>query len=138
MRDVSRYEFRPVTESDLARIARWCSSPQVVRWWGPPDVEDAAETLATEQFASHAAKLDQNEPHLVDGRVELIPEVKAALDAYREGGFMVEFLPDFSEGNGRWWYTRIGSDYAPAQEGGRFHLVRKSLSARVSAKPADP
>ena len=49
---------------------------------------DAAETLATEQFATHAAKLDQNEPQLVDGRVLLIPEVKAALDAYREGGFM--------------------------------------------------
>lgn len=59
-------------------------------------------------------------------------------DNDREGGFTVEFLPDFSEGNGRWWYTRIGSDYAPVQEGGRFHLVRKSLSARVSAKPADP
>jgi aminoglycoside 6'-N-acetyltransferase len=51
VRDVSRYEFRPVTESDLARIARWRSSPQVVRWWGPPDVEDAAETLADRRVA---------------------------------------------------------------------------------------
>ena len=49
---------------------------------------DAAETLATEEFAAHAQKLDANEPQLVDGRVVLIPEVKQALDAYRDGGFM--------------------------------------------------
>ncbi|MFZ8528558.1 hypothetical protein ACO1NJ_14645, partial [Staphylococcus aureus] len=34
------------------------------------------------------AKLDANEPTLVNGRVEIIPEVKAALDAFIEAGFM--------------------------------------------------
>jgi len=40
----------------------------------------------------------------------------------REGGFTVEFSPDFSEGEGQWWYSRIGSDHAPNQKGGTFHL----------------
>lgn len=59
-------------------------------------------------------------------------------DNDREGGFMVEFLPDFSEGNGIWWYTRIGSDHAPSQKGGTFHLIRKSLTAKVSASESAP
>jgi butyryl-CoA dehydrogenase len=49
---------------------------------------DTAEAVADEHFASHAAKLDANEPTLVDGRVEIIPEVRAALDAFIEAGFM--------------------------------------------------
>ena len=40
----------------------------------------------------------------------------------RDGGFTVEFSPDFSEGEGQWWYNRIGSDTAPIQKGGSFHL----------------
>jgi len=56
----------------------------------------------------------------------------------REGGFMVEFLPDFSEGNGTWWYTRIGSDHSPAEKGGTFHVIRKSPSAEVSETPPAP
>jgi hypothetical protein len=40
----------------------------------------------------------------------------------REGGFMVEFSPDFSEGDGQWWYSRIGTDKAPTLKGGKFHL----------------
>src|SRR5262249_40872109 len=45
----------------------------------------------------------------------------------RDGGFTVEFSPDFSEGEGRWWYTRIGTDYAPTQKGGAFHLMKKGV-----------
>jgi hypothetical protein len=59
-------------------------------------------------------------------------------DNDREGGFMVEFLPDFSEGNGIWWYTRIGSNHALAQKGGAFHVIRKSLSAKASETPPTP
>ena len=43
----------------------------------------------------------------------------------REGGFTVEFSPDFSEGEGRWWVSRIGANQTPAQKGGTFHLSRK-------------
>ena len=42
----------------------------------------------------------------------------------RDGEFMVEFSPDFSEGEGRWWYRRIGTDHAPTQKGGSFHISK--------------
>ncbi|WP_052367414.1 acyl-CoA dehydrogenase [Algiphilus aromaticivorans] len=51
-------------------------------------VIDAAETLAVEAFADHAAKLDANEPEFDGERVHIIPEVKKALEAYIEGGFL--------------------------------------------------
>ncbi|MCU0869662.1 MAG: acyl-CoA dehydrogenase [Burkholderiales bacterium] len=51
-------------------------------------VIDAAHTLAVEQFAPHAKAVDEHEPRFVDGRVEIIPEVKAALDAFRDSGFL--------------------------------------------------
>jgi len=44
----------------------------------------------------------------------------------RDGGFTVEFSPDFSEGEGRWWISRIGADHAPTQKGGTFHLSKKT------------
>ena len=46
----------------------------------------------------------------------------------REGGFMVEFSPDFSEGEGQWWYSRIGTDTVPLQQGGRFRLRSSTVS----------
>ncbi|MRW91909.1 acyl-CoA dehydrogenase [Duganella sp. FT80W] len=49
---------------------------------------DTAERLATELFAPHNKKADANEPHVVDGAVRIIPEVKAALDAFSAAGLM--------------------------------------------------
>jgi hypothetical protein len=46
----------------------------------------------------------------------------------REGGFRVQFSPDFSEGEGQWWYSRIGTDTAPILNGGTFH-IRSSTSS---------
>ncbi|MBT6175599.1 MAG: acyl-CoA dehydrogenase [Deltaproteobacteria bacterium] len=51
-------------------------------------VLDTAHAIAREEFETHAHKLDENEPHLKDGKVQLIPEVKQALDAYVAAGFM--------------------------------------------------
>lgn len=56
----------------------------------------------------------------------------------REGGFTVEFSPDFSEGEGRWWYSRIGPDHAPTQQGGTFHLTRKMSYANAGDTPPAP
>jgi hypothetical protein len=56
----------------------------------------------------------------------------------REGGFTVEFSPDFSQGDGRWWYSRIGEDQAPTQKGGTFHLTRKTSHASASNIPLAP
>lgn len=53
----------------------------------------------------------------------------------RDGGFTVEFSPDFSEGEGRWWYSRIGTDRAPIQKGGTFHLRKKTARKNHSATP---
>ena len=55
----------------------------------------------------------------------------------RDGEFMVEFSPDFSEGEGRWWYTRIGTDHSPMQKGGTFHL-RKKTTMRNDREPPPP
>ncbi|MBR9812314.1 acyl-CoA dehydrogenase [bacterium] len=58
-------------------------------------VLETARTLARDQFATHAAKLDANEPTFDGERVHLIPEVKQALDAYIEGGFLgTAFAPE--------------------------------------------
>jgi hypothetical protein len=55
----------------------------------------------------------------------------------REGGFTVQFSPDFSDGEGQWWYTRIEDDPAPTQKGGTFRLTRKpSPSAANEISPA--
>jgi len=43
----------------------------------------------------------------------------------REGGFTVEFSPDFSEGEGRWWVSRIGANQTSAQKEGTFRLSKK-------------
>jgi butyryl-CoA dehydrogenase len=49
---------------------------------------DTAERLATDLFAPHNKKSDSHEPHVVDGKVQIIPEVKAALDAFSAAGLM--------------------------------------------------
>jgi len=45
-------------------------------------------------------------------------------DNDREGGFEVTLAPDYSEGEGKWWYTRIEQDMTPDKPGGRFKVVR--------------
>lgn len=47
-----------------------------------------ARTIAEKFFAPHNRKADENEPRYVDGRAELIPEVKPAVDAFLEAGFL--------------------------------------------------
>ncbi len=42
----------------------------------------------------------------------------------REGGFEITLSHDYSEGEGRWWYTRIEADKAPTKAGGRFHVMK--------------
>lgn len=40
----------------------------------------------------------------------------------REGEFVLTFSTDAPLAKGEWWYTRIGSDTAPLEPGGRFSL----------------
>ena len=50
-------------------------------------IEQAAK-IAEDEFLPHATKLDENEPIFDGERVEIIPEVKQALDTFVEAGFM--------------------------------------------------
>jgi hypothetical protein len=56
----------------------------------------------------------------------------------REGAFTVLFSPDFSNGEGHWWYTRIESDRAPTEKGGTFRFTRKSAHHTSGEPPSAP
>ncbi|MEK1941271.1 MAG: acyl-CoA dehydrogenase [Pseudomonas sp.] len=49
---------------------------------------DTARSIAENLFAPHCRKNDENEPQFVDGAAVLIPEVKPAVDAFLEAGFL--------------------------------------------------
>ncbi|MFP5369660.1 MAG: acyl-CoA dehydrogenase [Actinomycetes bacterium] len=51
-------------------------------------VLDLAERIATDHFAPHNRTADENEPRMVDGRVQLIPEVAKALQVFADAGLM--------------------------------------------------
>ncbi len=51
-------------------------------------VLDTAERLAEAEFAPHNRRSDEEEPRWDGSRVTIIPEVKAALHAFSEAGFM--------------------------------------------------
>ena len=65
---------------------------------------DAAAELAMAKFANHNRASDVDEPRLIDGRVEILPAVKQALDAYAEAGFSA-LLADAEEGGMQLPYT---------------------------------
>jgi aminoglycoside 6'-N-acetyltransferase len=52
------YHFRPFTEADLPLMRAWRLRPHVIEWWGPPEVEDAAETLADPNVAMWIVELE--------------------------------------------------------------------------------
>ena len=56
----------------------------------------------------------------------------------REGWFVIKLSPDYLEGEGTWWYARIGDDRAPAQRGGTFHLAKKTSLTNLNDTPAAP
>ena len=65
---------------------------------------DAAWRMAQEQFAPHNRTGDTHEPHLVDGRVQLIPEVGRALRAFADAGFLAA---TFDEADGGMQLPRV-------------------------------
>jgi butyryl-CoA dehydrogenase len=58
---------------------------------------ELAHQIAVTRFLPHNRKSDLNEPRMVDGKVELIPEIGEALDALNEAGFMA-LLADAADG----------------------------------------
>ncbi|MCU1692762.1 MAG: acyl-CoA dehydrogenase domain protein, partial [Frankiales bacterium] len=57
-------------------------------------VLDLAEQVATEHFAPHNKKNDQQEPHVVDGKVVLVPEVARALEVFAETGLIASSMDE--------------------------------------------
>ena len=51
-------------------------------------VLDLAERIATDHLAPHNRAADEHEPRVVDGRVEMIPEVGKALRVFAEAGLV--------------------------------------------------
>ncbi len=49
---------------------------------------ETAEKIATEHFANHNRAADIQEPWLENGKVTMLPEVKRAVDAFAEAGFL--------------------------------------------------
>ncbi|HKN87085.1 MAG TPA: hypothetical protein VJV04_09520 [Nitrospiraceae bacterium] len=55
----------------------------------------------------------------------------------RDGGFEVILAQDRPEGEGRWWYTRIGKDTSPSQPGGVFQIVRQANPTWLNSRASD-
>ena len=58
---------------------------------------DVAISLAEKFFAPHNRLADISEPHVINGKVEIIPEVKIALEKFRDAGFFAAHS-DFEAG----------------------------------------
>lgn len=58
---------------------------------------DLAHQIALEKFLPHNRKGDLHEPEMVDGKVDLIPEIAEALDAFNSAGFCAA-LADYEQG----------------------------------------
>jgi butyryl-CoA dehydrogenase len=56
-----------------------------------------AKTVAEKYFADHYVKGDQNEPTLVNGEVQMIPETKVAWQEFTKAGFLAAHQ-DYDEG----------------------------------------
>ena len=88
--------------------------------------EDAVVTLTLDEQGngSYPWKGGRFETHSLSDHVWQGRWIQQEND--REGGFTVQLSPDFSDGEGLWWYTRIEEDRAPTQKGGTFRLTKKS------------
>ena len=92
--------------------------------WEYVDVDGAADRLTLDENGngSYNWKDGRFETHTLIGHTWQGMWFQKEND--RDGGFTVEFSPDFSEGEGRWWYSRIGTDHAPTQKSRTFHLSK--------------
>ncbi|SDY54083.1 butyryl-CoA dehydrogenase [Modestobacter sp. DSM 44400] len=87
-------------------------------------VLDLAEQIATEHFAPHTRKADENEPYVVDGKVQLIPEVAAALAVFAEAGMNSAALPE-----------ELGGMQLPAVVNQAVHVWFQAANIGTSAYP---
>lgn len=69
-------------------------------------VLDVAQSIAADKFQTHYREADLNEPHVVDGKVQIIPQVREALNAFAEAGFMTADRP-FEDGGQQLPFTLL-------------------------------
>lgn len=112
-------------------------------------VLDLCEQLATEKFATHNKKSDQNEPQFDGERVSIIPEVAEALKAFADAGLVaagIDYehggmqLPCLIEKAGFAWFKGANvatSAYAMLNIGNANTLI-KCGSAEQIARYAQP
>jgi hypothetical protein len=129
----------------LLSAAACATTPSTQEWMAPPVIvptgaqedrsvlagewdyeEDAVVTLTLDEEGngSYPWKGGRFETHSLSDHTWQGRWIQSDND--REGGFIVHLSPDFSNGEGRWWYTRIENNLAPTQKGGTFHLTKKS------------
>lgn len=74
---------------DVIGVERYCNHPLYAGQTRADfdSVLDLAEKIATEKWEPLAARLDEEEPSFDGDKVRIIPEAKAAMDAFWEAGF---------------------------------------------------
>lgn len=84
---------------EVLDVARLCAYPRFAEHGRETFAAalDLAHQIALEKFLPHNRKSDLNEPAMVDGRVELIPEIGEAVQAYNDAGFCAA-LADHTDG----------------------------------------
>lgn len=83
---------------------------------------EASRRLAEERFRPHYHKSDAEEPRIVDGRVRLIPEIGAAVEAFARSGLLCAGRP-YSQGGMQLPWTVAQACYA------HFHAANVSTFA---------
>ncbi len=110
---------------------------------------ETAHAIARDKFQPHNRKNDLNEPELVDGKVQLIPEVKDALDAFIEAGFLAA-TRDYDDGgmqlpavvaqvcNSMFQGANIGTSAYTFLAAGVAHMLEAHASEEQQRKYMDP
>ena len=83
---------------------------------------EASGRLAEERFRPHYHRSDAEEPRIVNGRVQLIPEIGAAIEAFAKSGLLCAVRP-YSQGGMQLPWTVAQACYA------HFHAANVSTFA---------
>lgn len=96
-------------------------------------VIDAAASVAERYFEPHNRAGDLAEPHVVDGKVVLIPEVAAACRAFHEGGFMRAHHPLEAGGMQVPWSVAVATTafFQAANVGTQAYVMLTSAAANL-------
>ncbi|MEM7612862.1 MAG: acyl-CoA dehydrogenase family protein, partial [Pseudomonadota bacterium] len=94
---------------------------------------DTAQQIAEEKFLPIAQKLDANEPQFVNGKVEMIPEVKEAVDAFTDAGLVAASFDSDLGGMQLPWlvYSAMNGMFTCANNGATGYLFLTTANANM-------